>query len=735
MISSQSQRHEHPDRYPRIESWLHAHFKDRAANFPLTESVCRFLSERLPQDDGLDVKEAVAQGLSIADLLSQLHMDDTSLAVAVLYSTAPFLKTSDDELTTRFGAEVATLLGGVRRIAEIRPIRIDDRDESHLQSEQLRKMLLAMAVDIRVVMVRLAERVVCMRSMTRSSPEEQQRMVREVLDIYAPLANRLGIWQLKWELEDLSLRYMEPALYKRIAKLLDERRVDRESYIDEVVETVREECARAGVTNAEVTGRPKHIYSIWRKMERKHLDYQEIYDVRGIRILVDDIKSCYTALGMIHSRWQYIPGEFDDYIATPKENGYRSIHTAVIGPEGKVVEIQIRTYEMHEHNELGVAAHWRYKEGGGSEAEFDRKIAWLRQLLDWRKVATEEGDIIDRFRSAVFQGRIYVFSPKGRVVDLPDSATPLDFAYAIHTDVGHCCRGAKVDGQIVPLTYHLQSGECVEVLTTKHPNPSRDWLNTQLGYLTTSRARNKVQHWFRQQDREKNIAAGRQIMDRELKRMGLTAVRREALAGRLGYDDVDEMQLAVAYNECKVTRFLNAAQDLARREGEREDETLPLVSPTEDRQRGKGIYVQGVGNLLTNIAQCCKPVPGDAISGYITIGRGISIHRSDCANLERCRERHPERVIGLDWGTEHSETYPVDIRIKAFDRQGLLRDITAVITSNKVNLIGVRTHTDKRAHIARMRLTIEIPDLDSLGKLLMQIAQLPNILDVSRVQQ
>jgi len=734
MISSPGQRHEHPDRYPRIEAWLYSHFKDRSSEFPLTDAVCHFLGDRLPPDEP-PIREALAEGLAIADLLYQLHMDDTSLAVAVLYSTVPCLKITDEDLTTRFGQEVTSLLDGVRRIAEIRPIRIDDRDESHLQSEQLRKMLLAMAADIRVVMIRLAERVICMRGMTRSSEERQQRMAREVLDIYAPLANRLGIWQIKWELEDLSLRYLEPTRYKRIARLLDERRVDRESYINKVVDDVREECERAGIVGANVTGRPKHIYSIWRKMERKHLDYQEIYDVRGIRILVDDIKDCYTALGMIHSRWQYIPGEFDDYIATPKENGYRSIHTAVIGPQGKVVEIQIRTFAMHEHNELGVAAHWRYKEGGGSEAEFDRKIAWLRQLLDWRNVATEEGDIIDRFRSAVFQGRIYVFSPKGRVMDLPEGATPLDFAYSIHTDVGHCCRGAKVNGQIVPLTYKLQSGQCVEILTTKRPNPSRDWLNTQLGYLKTSRARNKVQHWFRQQDREKNIAAGRQIVDRELKRMGLTAIRREALASRLGYDDVDEMQLAVAYNECKVTRFLNAAQELERREGAQEAESLPLVSPTEGGKSGKGVYVQGVGNLLTNIAQCCKPLPGDSISGYITIGRGISIHRADCANLERCRERHPERVIGLDWGGDVNETYPVDIRIKAFDRQGLLRDITAVITSNKVNLIGVRTHTDKRAHIARMRLTIEIPDLDCLGKLLMQIAQLPNVLDVGRVSR
>ena len=734
MISSPGQRQEHPDRYPRIGTWLHSHFKDRSAEFPLTESVCHFLVECLSPDE-LPIKEAVAEALSIADLLNRLHMDDTSLAVALLYATVPCLKVTDEDLGTRFGQEAMSLLDGVRRIAEIRPIRIDNRDESHLQSEQLRKMLLAMAVDIRVVMIRLAERVVCMRSMPRSPEERQQRMAREVLDIYAPLANRLGIWQLKWELEDLSLRYLEPALYKRIARLLDERRVDRESYITKVVDIVREECERAGIVDANVTGRPKHIYSIWRKMERKHLDYQEIYDVRGIRILVDDIKSCYTALGMIHARWQHIPGEFDDYIATPKENGYRSIHTAVIGPEDKVVEIQIRTVAMHEHNELGVAAHWRYKEGGGSEAEFDRKIAWLRQLLDWRNVVTEEGDIIDRFRNAVFQGRIYVFSPKGRVVDLTEGATPLDFAYAIHTDVGHCCRGAKVNGQIVPLTYQLQSGECVEVLTTKRLKPSRDWLNSQLGYLKTSRARNKVQYWFRQQDREKNIAAGRQIMDRDLKRMGLTAIRREALAAKLGYDDVDEMQLAVAYNECKVTRFLNAAQDLACREGVQEAESLPLVSPTEGGQYGKGVYVQGVGDLLTNIAQCCKPVPGDAISGYITIGRGISIHRADCANLERCRERNPERVVGLDWGGDVDDTYPVDIRIKAFDRQGLLRDITSVITSNRVNLIGVRTHTDKRAHIARMRLTIEIPDLDCLGKLLMQIAQLPNVLDVSRVNQ
>ncbi len=695
----------------------------------------------------------VQHALAVAGILAELQLDHETITAAILHDVVEDSDVSLDDIRRDFGAAIAALVEGVTKMKLIQAFQsLPEKDKKErLQAENLRKMLLAMAEDIRVVLIKLADRTHNMRTLDALPEEKRRRIAQETLDIYAPLANRLGIWQIKWELEDLSLRYLNPTLYKHIARLLDERRVDRERYIQHFIRVLRQALAQAGI-QAEITGRPKHIYSIWRKMERKNLDYHQLHDVRGIRILVDSVHDCYTALGVVHSLWQYIAGEFDDYIATPKENGYQSIHTAVIGPEGKTVEVQIRTHEMHKRNELGVAAHWRYKEGGKEDAAFDRKIAWLRQLLEWKDEVADASDFVDQFKSEVFQDRIYVFTPRGNVVDLPAGATPLDFAYRIHTEVGHRCRGAKVNGRIVPLTYALQTGEQVEILTVKNATPSRDWLNPHLGYLKTSRARSKVLGWFKQQDREKNIQEGRAMLERELRRVGIGSVNHERLAERLGYGHSEELYVAVAHSEIKPSRYLNAAQELSqslnqnlkgdqdgvqRTPGQAAEAALNVArGPASSRQRdGGNVSIQGIGNLLTHIAGCCKPLPGDDIRGYITQGRGITIHRSDCNNILRYASQTPERIIKVDWGRDGRDTYPVDVRITAIDRHGLLRDITAILANDRINLLAAHTHSDHRQHLARMELTLAIADLEELSRVLVRINQLPNVMEAKRISR
>ncbi|MBK9130762.1 MAG: GTP diphosphokinase [Gammaproteobacteria bacterium] len=674
--------------------------------------------------------------IAVANILVDLNLDAETLAAAVLHDVAEDTGVTMEDIRAGFGDAIAHLVDGVTKMKLIRAYKsLPDSDkQERTQAENLRKMLLAMAEDIRVVLIKLADRIHNMRTLAALPSDKQHRIAKETLDIYAPLANRLGIWQLKWELEDLSLRYLDPALYKRIAGMLDERRIDRERYLDDFVTRLDGELKKIGL-NAEVTGRPKHIYSIWRKMERKKIGYHQIYDIRGVRILVDSIPDCYKALGVVHGLWQYIAGEFDDYIATPKENNYQSIHTAVVGPEGKTVEIQIRTREMHERNELGVAAHWRYKEGGRDSGAFDRKVAWLRSLLEWKEEIADAGDFVERFRTEVFQDRIYVFTPKGSVVDLPRGATPLDFAYHIHTEVGHRCRGAKVNGRMVQLTTPLETGQQVEIVTVKEAAPSRDWLNPHLGYLHSARARAKVQHWFRLQDYDKNVLAGRGMVERELKRLGLSNVNQEKLAEALNYSRPEDLFAAVAHGDIKSTRYLQAAQTLQDTRPDAGEAAIVVQKPARPRPGTEGFQIQGVGNVLTNMAHCCRPVPGDEIRGYITVGRGVTIHRGDCANLLRSGARHPERVIAVDWGGSANQTFPVDIQISAFDRHGLLNDITAVVANEKINVIAVNTLSNSRDHTASMRLTLEVPDIDTLSRVLTRINQLPNILQVRRVSR
>ncbi|MGB5260527.1 MAG: GTP diphosphokinase [Gammaproteobacteria bacterium] len=670
--------------------------------------------------------------LAVAEILDELKLDYETLVAAMLHDVVEDTSTTIDQLGDDFGPNIARMVDGVTKMERIGEFR-QQEGAYHQQAEQaesLRKLLLAMAEDVRVVLIKLADRLHNMRTLRHLDKTRQQRIAQETLDIYAPLANRLGIWQIKWELEDLSLRYLEPEAYQAIARQLAEKRVDREAYIRRVIKVLEGELAEAGI-HASITGRSKHIYSIWQKMQRKQLDFAQIFDMRAVRILVDEEKDCYAALGIVHGLWRHLPGEFDDYIANPKENLYRSLHTAVAGPEGLNLEVQIRTHEMHRHAELGVAAHWRYKEGGGTDAGYEEKIAWLRQLLEWREEERTANDFVDRFKSEAFQDRVYVLTPQGRIIDLPQGATPLDFAYAVHTEVGHRCRGAKVNGRIVPLTYPLKNGEQVEILTAKQGRPSRDWLNSHLGYLHTSRARSRVRTWFKQQDYEHNLSAGRTILDREQHRMGITDIPAEKIAQRFKGRAVDEFLVALGSGEITTGQLARLLGELA------PQEETHKVRQARTRRRKKagaegGIDIQGVGNLMTTTARCCRPVPNDPIIGYITRGRGVTIHRQDCGNILRLQGEDRDRLITVDWGVQEDNVYQVDILVEAYDRAGLLRDITALLASEKINLTGANTRTDEDEGIAYINLSLEIADIGQLSGVLARIGQLQNVIGARR---
>jgi GTP pyrophosphokinase len=673
--------------------------------------------------------------LAVAEILAELHLDAESIAAAILHDVVEDTEITLREVEAQFGPRVRALVDGVTKMAVIPEYTgpAGKGKGEQAQAESLRKMLLAMAEDVRVVLIKLADRLHNMRTLGALPETRRRAIAKETMDVFAPLANRLGIWQIKWELEDLAFRYLEPEQYRQIAGWLAERRVDRERYIEAFVATLRAELEKAGV-RAEVTGRPKHIFSIWKKMRRKRSEFSKIYDVRAVRVLVDEVKDCYAALGIVHTLWPYVSGEFDDYIATPKENNYRSIHTAIVGPEGKTVEVQIRTHGMHRQSELGVAAHWRYKEGAGRDESFEQKIAWLRTLLEWKDEVADAGEFVDQFKSEVFEDRVYVFTPKGRIVDLPAGSTPLDFAYHIHTEVGHRCRGAKVNGRIVPLTYRLHTGEQVEILTVKKGGPSRDWLNADLGYLATTKARAKVQTWFRQLNREANIADGRAALERDLKRLGLADANYERLAESLGFRKPDDLLAAVGRGEIKTSQIAAAAP------AEQAERAAPEAPPITVRHapqeaRPTAIRIQGVGNLLTHVARCCNPLPGDSIIGYITQGRGVTIHRRDCRNVLRYQsgDESRARLVEVAWGEQAARTYPVDVEVVAYDRHGLLHDVTAILSNAKINVTAVNTASDKARNVARMVLTLEIPNLGTLSRVLAQINQLPNVTGVRRL--
>ncbi len=670
--------------------------------------------------------------LSVAEILAALGLDADSL-IAALLQDLPLCGGLDvPKIAELAGDEVAALVEGGLRMRQVSRLHAaDQRSSEDERSEALRKMLLAMARDIRVVFLVLAERLHDMRVLRALPVEDQQRIARETLDLYAPLANRLGIWQIKWELEDLAFRHLEPEAYRRIAGLLSEKRVDRERFIDSMREQIGQALTRAGIT-AEVYGRPKHIYSIYRKMQRKGLGFDELYDLRALRVLVDDVPACYAALGVVHSLWQPIAREFDDYIASPKENDYRSLHTAVVGDGGRAVEVQIRTQAMHEQAELGIAAHWRYKEGRGEDPDFDARVVWLRKLLESSAEAGE--DFIDRFRAEVFQDRVYVITPKGDVVDLPNGATPLDFAYSIHSEVGHRCRGARVNGRIVPLTRALETGDQVEIMTTRQGTPSRDWLNPALGYLQSPRAREKVRAWFRHQDYDKNVEMGRELLTRELHRLGLGDINLEGLAERSKFPKLPDFLAAVGRGDITGGQIAGLLRDklLPTANEEHGQFTARPGAAAKSRNATGDISIYGVGNLLTRLARCCQPAPGDAIVGFITRGEGVTIHRQDCRNIARLQETAAERLIDVSWSGQTAQHYPVDITVEAYDRQGLIRDISSLLNNEGINVTAVNTHTDPHDQVARMTLTIEIADVDQLSRVMERISGLRNIRDVHR---
>ncbi len=676
-------------------------------------------------------------GLEMAEILAELQLDQDTLVTAILYRAVREGKIPLAEVERQFGSTVGKLVSGVLRMAAISYQRNENEErilgrQSQEQAENIRKMLVAMVDDVRVALIKLAERTCAIRSVKTASAERRRHVAREVADVYAPLAHRLGIGHIKWELEDLSFRYLEPDEYKRIARLLDERRMARQEYIDNMLMLLRSELAAAGI-EGEVTGRAKHIYSIWRKMKRKGIDFSQVYDIRAVRILVPTIRDCYTVLGIVHSLWRNIPHEFDDYIASPKENGYRSLHTAVMGPENKVLEIQIRTHNMHEESEYGVCAHWRYK---GTDKEtvqdsYEQKISWLRQVLEWHDELG--GEPLKEDLRSVNQDRIYVFTPDGHVVDLPKTATPLDFAYRIHTDVGHRCRGAKVNNRIVPLNYHLNNADQVEILIGKREAPSRDWLSPALGYVNTARARAKVQHWFKVQARDQNIAEGQVLLDREFKRLALLDLDFEELAKRLNFATLDDLYAAVGASDIGVGQVLNAAQKLLRLAHPQEP-VIPFRAKSPHKKKESDFYIEGVGNLLTQIANCCNPVPGDAITGYITLGKGVSIHRQDCSNILQLQADEPERIIKVEWGSAPQSAYSVDIIIEAYDRHGLLRDITALLDNERINISALQTLSDKRKNTVDMLITAEIRSIDELSRILTRLNQLPNVASARRKQ-
>lgn len=679
-------------------------------------------------------------GIEMVEILHSLNMDDDSLVAALLF---PLVKNHIIDLAQvkeHFDNHVKNLVKGVVEMDNIR--QLNASHASDLQIDNIRRMLLAMVDDFRCVVIKLAERIVYLRNVERYSEEDLVLAAKECAHIYAPLANRLGIGQLKWELEDYCFRALHPQEYRQIAKYdLAERRLDRERYIANFVSDLSA-CLTEQIEGVQVYGRPKHIYSIWKKMQKKQLKFNQLFDVRAVRVIVPTLEDCYTALGMVHTRYKHLPEHFDDYIANPKPNGYQSIHTVVLGEGDKTIEVQIRTQKMHDDAELGVAAHWKYKEGAAAgRSGYEEKIVWLRKLLDWQKDIADSGDVVAEMRSQVFDDRVYVFTPKGEVVDLPKNATPLDFAYAIHSEVGHRCIGAKVAGRIVPFTYILQMGDQVEIITQKNPNPSRDWLNPNQGFVNTPRARSKIIAWFKKLDREKNIPLGKEALEAEMTRLGFTQKQIEEYGlPRYNLKNIDDLYSAIGGGDIRLHQLIHYLQTkLIKPTAEQEDEAIlkqvaNKANHTPKATRSGFVVVEGVGNLMHHIARCCQPIPGDEIVGYITQGRGISIHRADCEQLFDLQSSSPERVVEAEWGSNYNAgKFNLTIRVIANDRNGLLRDVSGIMANEKVNVLGVSSRTDTKRGIATMDIQIELNNVEMLDKLLKRVMQIDDVIDAKRL--
>jgi GTP pyrophosphokinase len=681
--------------------------------------------------------------LAVANILADLRVPPEVIAAGLLHDTVEDTSVTLNDIRRDFGDTVAILVDGVTKLTKLPRVSRGDQHAEHnngdepaeempiplgrkqdLVSETLRKTFLAMGDDVRVVLIKLADRLHNMRTLYSMPEEKQKRIAKETLDIFAPLANRLGIWQIKWELEDLGFRYVNPQKYKEIADQLQEKRPDREKQI----ETIKENLAKILQKNnikVEISGRPKHIYSIYKKMKQKGKPFDLVRDVRAVRLLVPDVPSCYAALGVIHTHWRPIPGEFDDYIAAPKDNFYQSLHTAVIYDDKRPLEVQIRTPEMHQSAEYGIASHWRYKEGGRtSDKTYEERINWLRNMMEWRSDVNDAQEFVEGMKTDVFQDRVYVFTPRGDIIDLSAGSTPIDFAYHVHTDIGHRCRGARVNGKLVPLYQELKTGDQVEVLTAKRGGPSRDWLNPNLGLVKTQRARSKIKAWFKKQEDEQNLAQGRATLERELARLGISEINFEKMARDLGLKTPDEMFIALGCGDLSISRVIRRFSEV-----EENADVLAVGMHPKESATTDTIEVVGLKGLLSQMARCCNPTPGDQIVGYITRGRGATIHRQDCPNILRRKDK--ERLLQVDWG-KVERTFPVPIKVKAYDRQGLMGDISTLLDGEGINIADVSVNVNRS--LADLSLVVEVKDLDQLSRILTRIENLPNVLEAHRTK-
>ncbi|WP_343420348.1 bifunctional (p)ppGpp synthetase/guanosine-3',5'-bis(diphosphate) 3'-pyrophosphohydrolase [Candidatus Flexifilum breve] len=670
--------------------------------------------------------------VAVAHILAEMKLDAEAIAAALMHDVVEDTNVTTEELRVEFGSNIAAIVEGVTKLKKL-PIKSDEKKSRNVdrEMEYIRKMALAMGDDVRVVLVKLADRLHNMRTLGYMSPDKQRVIAQETLDIFAPLANRLGIWQIKWELEDLSFRYLDSESYRQIASSIDERRADREAYLNRIIDALRKELVQYGIHNPIISARPKHIYSIFKKMDRKGLPFDQIYDVRAVRVIVETKPECYIVLGVVHNLWRPIPNEFDDYIAAPKDNFYQSLHTAVLDSNGKTVEVQIRTKEMHEHAEYGIAAHWRYKEGTSRSHDdaFERRIAFLRRLMEFGRDTEDAASFVDTMKTEVFQDRVYAFTPKGDIVDMPKGATPVDFAYYIHTDIGHRCRGAKVHGKLVSLNYMLKTGDQVEIIVSKRGGPSLDWLNPNLGFVTTARAREKIRYWFRKQNRDKNILSGREVLEREMKRLGVLDVTPfETVAKWFGHEKLDDFLANVGAGDINGGQIANKILEVERREQEELERTqLKAKAPTLSLDVSNGVNIMGTGGLLVNMGRCCNPMPGDKIVGFVTRGRGVTVHRSDCVNVAH----ETDRLIEVAWGRQSAEQrYSVPVEIIAYDREGLMRDISTMFADERVNMSTVIVNT--RHNIATFHLTIELNSLQQLTRILTRLENIPSVTDARR---
>ncbi len=693
--------------------------------------------------------------LAVGQILAELRVPPEVLAAGLLHDTVEDTKLTLEEIQRDFGDTIASLVDGVTKLTNLPRVSRDDqhaekpvtRVSTHpsppitdqvksdnksntlgrrpdLASETLRKTFLAMGDDVRVVLIKLADRLHNMRTLGHMPETKRKRIAQQTLDIFAPLANRLGIWQIKWELEDLAFRYVNPTKYKEIAEQLAERRPDRETQIQAIVESLKK-LFEVNTIKVEITGRPKHIYSIYKKMQEKGKAFELVRDVRAVRLIVPDVSACYTTLGLIHTHWRPIPGEFDDYIAAPKDNFYQSLHTAVIWDDGKPLEVQIRTSEMHQNAEYGIASHWRYKEGAKRDKSYEQRINWLRNMMEWHSDVNDATEFVESMRSDVFQDRVYIFTPRGDIIDMPAGSTPLDFAYHVHTDIGHRCRGARVNGKLVPLNHELKTGDQVVILTAKRGGPSRDWLNSNLGLVKTQRAKSKIKQWFKKEDYQQNLSQGRLLLERELQRLGIIDVNFEKMARDLGIKTPDEMFVDLGTGDLSVSKVIREIAET----GENAN-ILTAGAPTAEPTAINAVNVVGLKGLLTTMGRCCNPTPGDQIIGYITRGRGATIHRQDCPNILRLGQQDRERLVRVDWGTE-VRTYPVPIRIRAYDRQGLMGDVSNLLDNEGINIADVKVNVNKS--LAEFRLIVEVQDISQLSKILTKLENVPNVMEAHRI--